>query len=135
MTKKKESSGFKPWLIVLVALLDDIAALALVFVILWVFHVDIPVYLLVIIGILAGIIVFIIHRAIVPSLRRRKVTGKEGMIGEIGEVTKVLRPQGVVKLKDEYWQAESENGNISTGEEVEIIGINGLTLKVKHRER
>jgi membrane-bound ClpP family serine protease len=131
---KTESSGLKPWLIVLVALIDDIAALALVFVILWAFHVDIPVYLLVIIGILAGIVIFIIHRAIIPSLRRRKVIGKEGMLGEVGEVTKTLTPQGVVKVKDEYWQAESENGNISRGEEVEIIGINGLTLKVKHKE-
>ena len=131
---KTESSGLKPWLIVLVALIDDIAALALVFVILWAFHVDIPVYLLVIIGILAGIVVFIIHRAIVPSLRRRKVTGKEGMMGEVGEVAKTLKPQGVIKVRDEYWQAESENGNISRGEEVEIIGINGLTLKVKHKE-
>lgn len=131
---KTESSGLKPWLIVLVALIDDIAALALVFVILWAFHVDIPVYLLVIIGILAGIVIFIIHRAIVPSLRRRKVTGKEGMMGEVGEVAKTLKPQGVIKVRDEYWQAESENGNISRGEEVEIIGINGLTLKVKHKE-
>jgi membrane-bound ClpP family serine protease len=131
---KTESSGLKPWLIVLVALIDDIAALALVFVILWAFHVDIPVYLLVIIGILAGIVIFIIHRAIIPSLRRRKVIGKEGMLGEVGEVTKTLTPQGVVKVKDEYWQAESENGDISRGEEVEIIGINGLTLKVKHKE-
>ena len=131
---KTESSGLKPWLIVLVALIDDIAALALVFVILWAFHVDIPVYLLVIIGILAGIVIFIIHRAIVPSLRLRKVTGKEGMMGEVGEVAKTLKPQGVIKVRDEYWQAESENGNISRGEEVEIIGINGLTLKVKHKE-
>ena len=46
MTKKGESSGMKAWVIVLVALLDDIAILALLFFILWAFDVDIPLYLI-----------------------------------------------------------------------------------------
>ena len=134
MKRKTESSGLKPWIIVLVALLDDIAALVLVFIILWALNVDIPIYLLLIVGVLAGTFIFIIHRAIVPSLRRQNITGKEGMIGEIGEVTKALKPQGVVKVKDEYWQAKSSSGPIPKGEEVEIVGIKSLMLEVKRKE-
>ena len=135
MSKKTELSGLKAWVIVLVALIDDVAALVLVFVILWAFDVEIPVYLLVIIGLLAGTFVFIVHRAIVPSLRRRKVTGKEGMIGLSGEVTQALTPQGVIKVNDEYWKAKSVGGDISVGEEVEIVGIDGLKVEVERKEQ
>jgi len=134
MTKKGESSGMKTWVIVLVALLDDIAILALFFFILWAFDVDIPLYLLIIIGLVAGTIVFFLTRAIIPSLRRKKIAGKEGMIGLTGEVAQVLKPKGVIKVADEYWKAKSLNGDIDIGEEVEIIDIDGLMLEVKHKE-
>ncbi len=133
MTKKGESSGMKAWVIVLVALLDDIAVLVLLFVILWAFDVDIPIYLLVIIGLIVGTFVFIVHRAIVPSLRRKKVVGREGMIGRAGEVTQALKPKGVIKIADEYWKAKSLSGDIDIGEEVEIVNIEGLNLEVKRK--
>ena len=134
MTKKGDSSGMKTWVIVLVALLDDIAVLALLFFILWAVDVDIPLYLLIIIGLVAGTFVFFITRAIVPSLRSRKVAGKEGMIGLTGEVAQPLNPQGVIKVGDEYWKATSLSGDIDVGEEVEIIDIDGLRVEVKPKE-
>jgi membrane-bound serine protease (ClpP class) len=124
----------KTWVIVLVALIDDIAVLALVFLLLWAFGVDIPLYLLIIIGLVAGTFVFFIHRAIVPSLRRGEVSGREGMIGCTGEVIEDLNPQGVVRVNDEYWKARSLSGDITVGEEVEIISIEGLRLEVSRRE-
>ena len=134
MNKKKESTGLKSWVIVLIALIDDIAVLALIFLIIWAFDVEIPVYLLIILGLVAGTVIFFVHRAIVPSLRRRKVTGKEGMIGQIGEVTQALAPQGVIRVGDEYWTAKSLGGDIAVGEEVEVINIAGLKLEVDRRE-
>jgi membrane-bound ClpP family serine protease len=135
LSKKTESSGLRAWVIVLVALIDDVAALVLVFVILWALDVEIPVYILVIIGLVAGTFIFFVHRAVVPSLRRRKVTGKEGMIGLSGEVTQALTPQGVIKVEDEYWKAKSRGGDIPVGEEVEIVGIDGLKVEVEHKEQ
>ena len=134
MTKKGESSGMKAWLIVLIVLLDDIAILALLFILLWVFDVDIPLYLLIIIGLVAGTFIFFVNRAIVPSLRRKKIAGKEGMIGLTGEVAQALKPKGVIKVADEYWKAKSLSGDIDIGQEVEIIDIDGLMLEVKHKE-
>jgi len=134
MSKKNVQSNLKPWLIVLVALLDDIAVLALVFVILWFFDVKLSLASIIVIGLVLGTFVFIVHRAIVPSLRRRKVTGAEGMVGLTGEVTEALTPKGVIRTNGEYWKARSVDGEIAVDEEVEITAIKGLELEVRRRK-
>jgi membrane-bound serine protease (ClpP class) len=135
MVKKSEISVLKAWLIVLVSLLDDAVVLTLVFLGLWLFHVKITWTLILIIGLVMVIFIFIMHKAVVPSLRRKKVTGTEGMIGMVGKVTEPLSPKGTVKVKDEYWKARSVEGDIGIGEEVEVVGIAGLSLEVKRRTR
>lgn len=65
---------------------------------------------------------------------RKPVTGSEGMIGLIGVAINRIAPQGKVFVHGEYWNAESEEV-IEAGEEVEIIGINGLRIKVKKLNR
>jgi membrane-bound ClpP family serine protease len=133
MAKKGETSALKAWLIVLASLIDDAAVLALVFLGLWFFHVKITWTIIVIVVVVMIAFVFIMHRALVPSLRRRKVTGAEGMLGMVGRVTEPLKPKGVVKVKDEYWKARSLDGDIGMGEEVEVVGIAGLNLEVKRK--
>ncbi len=134
MTKKNGQSYLKPWLVVLVALLDDIAALALVFVILWFFGIKLSPAGIVVISLVLGAFVFIVHRAIVPSLRRRKVTGAEGMVGLTGEVMETLTPKGAIRIDGEYWKARSVDGEIDVDEEVEITAIKGLELEVRRRK-
>lgn len=133
MTEKQKSSGLKPWLIVVIALLDDIAVVALVFLLLWIFRVDIPLAAIIIIGVLAGVLVFFVHRAIVPSLRRKQAIGSEAMIGLSGEVTQELAPKGVIRVGGEYWQAKCVGENIEVGEDVEITAIDRLILEVKRK--
>jgi len=128
MKPPRPPSTLKVWLIVAFALLDEVAALALVFVLLWVFDVTIPVPAI-------GAFAFVVHRALVPSLRRRKITGAEGMFGATGEVTEALRPSGTVKIGDEYWQARSVEGEIKKGEEVEVVAIDGLRVEVRRKGR
>jgi membrane-bound ClpP family serine protease len=133
MSGKQKSSNLKPWLIVMIALLDDILVLALVFLLLWVFDVHIPLVGIIVIGIVLGAIIFIVHRALVPSLRRKQATGSEAMIGLSGEVTQELAPKGVVRVEGEYWQAKSVDDNIEVGEDVEITGVDRLELEVKRK--
>ncbi len=135
MKPPRPPSTLKVWLIVAFALLDEVAALALVFVLLWVFDVTIPVPAMVAIGLVVGAFAFVVHRALVPSLRRRKITGAEGMFGATGEVTEALRPSGTVKIGDEYWQARSVEGEIKKGEEVEVVAIDGLRVEVRRKGR
>jgi len=134
MTGNSEPSGMKTWLIVLIALLDDVAVLVIIFVVLWFFDVEISLTAIIILGLLFGTFVFIIHRAIVPSLRRKKMTGAEGMVGLMGEVAQSLNPKGVIKINGEYWKARSVEGEIDVGEEVVVLKIKGLNLEVKQKD-
>ena len=133
MDKKSEMSTLRAWLIVLASLIDDAVVLALVFLSLWLFHIKITWLLLLVIGLATVGFIFVMHRAVIPTIRRRKVTGSEGMIGMTGQVTEPLSPSGTVKVKDEYWKATSADGNIEAGELVEVTGINGLKLEVKKK--
>ncbi len=135
---KKSSPGLlkktvTDWLKVLVLLLDEAAVLVLVIVVISFFDIKIPLPVTITLLILVGIIVLILHRAVIPSFHWRKVTGSEGMIGAEGKVVKPLKPRGAIMVKGERWKAISTSGDIEVGADVEIIGIEGLTLTVKRK--
>ena len=123
----------KDWLKVLVLLLDEAAVVALVFLVLWAFDIEIPLSITITVALLLGIVVFVTHKAIIPTFHRKKVTGAEGLIGLEGEVVESLTPNGLVRVKGEYWKAKSAGESIAAGEEVEIVGLERLTLKVKRK--
>jgi membrane-bound serine protease (ClpP class) len=61
-------------------------------------------------------------------------TGKEAMVGKIAPALSLIDTHGgKVFLEGEYWNAVSDTP-IQVGEAVQIVGINGLTLKVKHKQ-
>jgi len=78
----------------------------------------------------AGFILIAVRLAL-RAQRRRTTTGAEGMIGLIGEVRSALTPRGEIFVRGERWSAESIEGTIDVGEEVEVVSIQGLRLKVK----
>jgi len=119
---------------VVLALIDDIAILALVVFILFLAGVRLPVPVLVILGLAVITSIYFLHRAIVRALRRRLVTGAEGMIGAFGKTVETLAPAGMVEIKGEYWKAVSPHGKIEEGCDVKVVGISGLTLEVKEKD-
>lgn len=123
----------KDWLIVLILLLDEAAAVVLVFLVLWFFQIRIPLWVAIVIALLLGAFAFIVHKVIIPSFHMKQVTGSEGMIGLEGEVIESLTPHGVVRVEGEYWKAKSVDDDIPAGESVEILGLNKLVLEVKRR--
>ena len=125
----------KDWLIVLVLLLDEVAALLLVLLVVWVFGMKIPLWATIVIALLLGTFAFVTHKVIIPSFHKKKVTGSEGMIGLAGEVIEPLAPVGVIIVGGEYWKAKSVGEDIAAGEEVEVLGLNRLTLEVKRKNR
>lgn len=131
-TKDRPGRG-KAWGITLLALVDDFIIIAIVFVLLRVFNVDLPVWALVLLGIIGVVIIFIAHRAILVSFRKHKVTGKEGMMGQTAVVVKRLQPTGTVQVGAEYWNAVSGEGVIEEGEEAVITGMRGLNLEVRKK--
>ena len=125
----------KDWLIVLVLLLDEVAALVLVLLVLSFFNIRIPLWVTVVIALLLGGFAFIVHKVIIPSFHKKPVTGSEGMIGLEGTVIESLTPFGVIRIEGEYWKAKSVDENIAVGGEVEILRLNRLTLEVKCKEQ
>jgi membrane-bound serine protease (ClpP class) len=64
------------------------------------------------------------------SQRSKPTLGLEGLLGEIGDVKAKLNPAGKIFVHGEYWNAEAE-GEINVGEKVEVIGYQGMNLKVR----
>lgn len=114
-------------------LLDEAAVLVVFILILQFLGVRIPLPITISIAIILGIFVFIIHVAVIPSFRRKQVTGREGMIGAEGKVVEPLTPVGTITIKGEYWRAKSVDGSIEVDENVEIVGLEGLILRVRRK--
>jgi len=121
------------WGKVLILLLDEAAVIVVILLILHFLGIQIALPIMVGGGIIVGIIVFIIHIAVIPSFHRKQVTGREGMIGAQGRVVEPLTPVGAIMFEGEYWRAESIDDNIGVDENVEIVRLDGLTLKVKRK--
>ena len=122
------------WLKVLVLLLDEAAVLVLIILALRFFNVRIPLPITIVVALIVGALVFVVHMAVIPSFHRKQVTGREGMIGAEGRVVEPLSPVGAVTVNGEYWRAKSADGNIGVDEAVEVVALEGLTLKVRRRE-
>ena len=133
MTKNKEMSTKRAWFIILISLIDDIVILALIVLAVWYFHIMLPLWVWILIGLALIAFIFVRTWAVLPALRRKKVAGAEGMIGLIGEVVESETPGLVIRVSGEYWQAWCLDGDMEAGEEVEIVGINRLKLEVKRR--
>lgn len=125
---------FRDWLIFFGLLADEAAAVGLVLLVLWAFDISIPIWTAVVLTLALGGIAFVFHRSVIPSFHRKRVTGAEGMVGLSGEVIEPLQPVGVVRVKGEYWKAESENGEVPAGKTVEVSSVKGLVLRVRRRE-
>jgi membrane-bound serine protease (ClpP class) len=77
----------------------------------------------------SAIILFLVNLA-VKAQRGRAVTGTAGMIGEPGRtVSAVTRDGGQVVAHGEIWAAQSD-APIPAGTPVQVLAVNGLTLKV-----
>jgi len=122
------------WLKVLVLFLDEAAALLLLIVVFRFFGIRISLSIAIILALLVGALAFLIHIAVIPSFRKRPVTGTEGMIGAEGNVVELLNPFGAITVKGEYWRALSVEDTIAVHEKVEIVGLEGLTVKVKRKK-
>lgn len=64
------------------------------------------------------------------ALRRRAVTGLEGLIGLSGEVVTPLEPTGKVLIRGEYWKAAAARP-VPKGARVRCVGVDGLVLRVE----
>jgi membrane-bound serine protease (ClpP class) len=67
---------------------------------------------------------------VLRSHRRPPLTGAEGLVGEVGEVSLALDPVGKVFVHGEYWTARARNV-LPAGTRVRVIRIDGKSLEVE----
>jgi membrane-bound serine protease (ClpP class) len=68
---------------------------------------------------------------VVQARRKRPSTGRESLVGSIGETRTELAPDGMVFVSGELWQAWSNSGPIPAGRTVKIVDTEGLRLTVE----
>ena len=74
------------------------------------------------------------YLAIVQIMKKSVRTGREGLMHELVEVIEPINLTGYVRVHGEIWKAESSKP-LKKGDYAEIIGIEGLTLKVQSHKQ
>ena len=64
------------------------------------------------------------------ALERKPVIWAEAIVGRCGKATTPLTPKGYVQVNGELWRALSSDMNINEGDEIVVLELNRLTLRV-----
>lgn len=72
----------------------------------------------------------------ISAQRRRVVVGSEALVGRTGVAKTELAPTGMVQVGGELWSAQVEDRSaaLRAGQDVEVIGVDGLRLRVRARD-
>ena len=76
--------------------------------------------------------ILIVVRAVLRTRHLPKRSGSEALLGQEGVVISDLTPRGTVRVGGEDWSAIADVGPIEAGETVEVLAVEGITLRV-HR--
>ncbi|MHB9038037.1 MAG: NfeD family protein, partial [Armatimonadota bacterium] len=90
-------------------------------------------WVIIAVTLVTGAFFFFIISLGVRALRRPYVSGREGVVGHIGEARTDLDPTGKIFVDGSLWTATSQSGAISKGEQVDVVAMTGLKLTVRRR--
>jgi len=99
------------------------------------FGINIPLWGLAILMAALAVHSFVMYRVGRPTFLIKPKVAAENIIGEEGRVTRRLAPEGYVKVKGVLWKAICDEAELEIGDEVVVVGIEGLRLIVKLRRR
>lgn len=116
-------------------ILEEVALAAIVLWGLPYFNIHIPWWGLAMLMIALAAYSYIAYRIGKPTLTMKPLVSLETMIGSEGKVVTPLAPEGYVKVKGELWKASSTESELEVGDEVVVVGIDGLKLIVNRKER
>ena len=87
--------------------------------------------------VVVGVVLFMVS-GMTSMLRARFSTatiGRESMIGEMGQATTGIAPEGMVTLQGGVWRARTNRATpIPSGDPVRVVAIDGLLLEVEPEE-
>jgi membrane-bound serine protease (ClpP class) len=76
--------------------------------------------------VLCALIVYSLSRTFLSE----QTAGIDEMIGLVGRCEMAIDPKGKVFVRGEYWNSVADE-SIAAGDAVEVLGVNGLTLRVR----
>jgi membrane-bound serine protease (ClpP class) len=79
-----------------------------------------------------AVFAFILTKAL-QAQRVPLATGTNVLVGKIGDARSDLNPSGTIYVASELWTAEAQGGDIPSGSQVEIVGVDGVKLLVKRK--
>jgi len=92
--------------------------------------IELPVYVL-ILGMIAVLVYSIVaFRFVSRTSSRKAVVGLPDMIDGKGKAVSLLSPEGQVRIKGEIWSALATDEDIDRGQEIIVVGQDGLKLIV-----
>ena len=86
-------------------------------------------------GLILIVVAFLIYEIVTFRLGRKALERKpaiwaEAIVGCCGKATTQLIPDGYVKVNGELWHALSSDTNINEGDDIVVVEMNRLILKV-----
>ena len=73
----------------------------------------------------------VVVRLVLRARRSPVLMGVERLVGSFGVAKTELAPRGVVLLGGEDWDAEADPAPVARGEKVQVLAVQGLTLRVR----
>lgn len=120
---------------VLGALAEEAALAAVVLWLLPRFNVNIPLWGLAILMVALAVHSYFMYRIGSPTFLIKPKVAPENIVGCEGTVVKPLAPEGYVKVQGVLWKATCAESELQKGDEVIVVGIEGLRLTVKPKQR
>ena len=86
-------------------------------------------------GIILLIVAFVIYEIITfrlgwRALKRKPSISLKAIVGCCGKATTPLTPKGYVQVQGELWQALCSDRDIDEGDDIVVLEVNRLTLRV-----
>jgi membrane protein implicated in regulation of membrane protease activity len=117
-------------------MLEEIALVAIV---LWLlpnlFNINIPLWCLAILMVALAVYSGVMYRVGRQTFFIRPKVAAENIIGSEGVVTRPVAPEGYVKVQGVLWKATCNEIELEIGDEVVVVGMEGLRLIVRLKER
>ena len=115
---------------IVTGLLKGAILLSIVFWLLPLWGINIPMW-----GLALLIIAFLAYEIVTFKLGRRALERKlviwsEAIIGRCGKATTALAPEGYVQVNGELWHAFSSDTDINEGDDIVVVEMDRLTLRV-----
>ena len=97
------------------------------------FNITVPVWGIILILVGFAVFSYIMYLIGHPTISYREVSAPESIVGRVGVVERPLEPDGYVKVSGELWRATCLDSPLKEGDEIIVVGIDGLKLTVSKR--